>query len=296
MPSATVRRLVALTAALSALAASGGATGVAHAATRKSTSTNWAGYAVSRAGVKYRRVSATWVQPTGTCTPGSQSFAAMWVGLGGYHSTSKALEQIGTEADCSARGKISYSAWWELVPDAAKTIHLAVRPGDRMRASVTVDAGRVTLRLANTTAGTSFETTRTPSTVDLTSAEWIVEAPSACFDAALTQCAVLPLTNFGSATFANAKATSAGGYVGGIADAAHWSAVAISLTGTGGPGGRFGPEQVSGDVPAEAVPGDLTPSGTSFTVTYNADAASNVNSDTPVPSVPPFFDRGAHRE
>src|SRR5271156_2413075 len=69
-------------------------------------SSNWAGYAVtgtSKSPVRFRTVSAHWVQPSVPCTSG-QSYSGFWVGLGGYRQSSQALEQIGTDADCSSSG------------------------------------------------------------------------------------------------------------------------------------------------------------------------------------------------
>src|SRR5947209_18951858 len=95
-----------------------GGPAAAEAATRSATSSNWAGYAVSRSGVRYRHVSGTWVQPPVDCSASSgRSYSAMWVGLGGLSGGSQALEQNGTEADCS-RGSPGYSAWYQLGPEA----------------------------------------------------------------------------------------------------------------------------------------------------------------------------------
>src|SRR6516162_5175014 len=92
-------------------------------------STNWAGYAVHRAGVSFRQVSGTWIQPSAICVKGQPSYSAAWVGLGGYNPTSGALEQIGTEVDCTAAGKVTSSAWYELVPAPSRAISLPVAAG-----------------------------------------------------------------------------------------------------------------------------------------------------------------------
>ena len=52
---------------------------------------------------------------SGCRSAGSATYSSVWVGLGGYAQTSRALEQIGTEADCSAAGQATYSAWFEVV-------------------------------------------------------------------------------------------------------------------------------------------------------------------------------------
>ena len=61
------------------------------------------------------------------CTANSQpTYSAYWVGLGGGGQQSSALEQIGTQADCSTSGTATYYAWYELVPSAP----VKLVPGD----------------------------------------------------------------------------------------------------------------------------------------------------------------------
>jgi hypothetical protein len=261
-------RRFALSATLIAAIAAGAAPAPAGAATWATTSLNWAGYATSRPGVSFRRVSATWVAPAAHCSSGGRRYSAVWVGLGGFHTTSKALEQVGTEADC-AGGKGYYSAWYELVPAAPVKLGLTVRPGDAMSASVTVSGHSVTLFIANRTRGTTFSKRLDVARVDVSSAEWIVEAPSSCGDNG--DCRALALADFGTTSFANVKATKSTGHTGTISDPA-WSAAAITLSPHRGPGGlRFASE---GDL-GSAVPADLSPAGDAFTVTYQpADGAA----------------------
>src|SRR6201995_4887896 len=78
------------------------------------TSANWAGYAAT--GAQFSKVSGSWVQPQASCD-GSRGDAVFWVGIGGATQESSALEQTGTEVDCSG-GSAAYSAWYELVPAA----------------------------------------------------------------------------------------------------------------------------------------------------------------------------------
>ena len=115
MPSRRVPALLGLAALAAALALAAAAG--ARASTWATTSSNWAGYATSRPGLGFRRASGTWVAPAAHCGSGGRRYSAVWLGLGGLHTTSKALEQVGTEADC-AGGKGYYSAWYELVPAA----------------------------------------------------------------------------------------------------------------------------------------------------------------------------------
>ena len=92
-------------------------------------SSNWAGYAVHKPGVSFHTVSGTWRQPDAKCTPGAQTYSAFWVGLGGFSLNAPALEQTGTEVDCSISGKVVSTAWYELVPAASMPIRLTVQPG-----------------------------------------------------------------------------------------------------------------------------------------------------------------------
>src|ERR1700750_2391875 len=98
---------------------------LADTATDATTSANWAGYAAT--GSSFSKVSGSWVQPAASCDAG-RGDAVFWVGLGGATSESSALEQTGTEVDCSS-GSREYSAWYELVPAAPVKVALAVRPG-----------------------------------------------------------------------------------------------------------------------------------------------------------------------
>jgi Peptidase A4 family len=198
------KALVSLVAAAVAAAAA-----ASTAAATDSVSTNWAGYAISDAQtidtgssttpLTFTSVTATWKQPKVKCSAGSVSFSAFWVGLGGLSSSSQALEQIGTAANCTVTGKPVYYAWYELVPAASVPVSLKVRPGDTIAASVNVNATNVLVQVKNRTRGTSFTKSLTMAEPDLTSAEWIAEAPSGC--TANGNCRVLPLSNFGKVTF-----------------------------------------------------------------------------------------------
>src|SRR5918911_1008258 len=69
-----------------------------------------------------------------------------------------------------------------------------------MSASVSVDrVGRFTLSITDATQRWTATTTQRSTTAQLVSAEVIAEAPS-------NSSGIVPLTNFGSVTFANAKA------------------------------------------------------------------------------------------
>jgi Peptidase A4 family len=237
----------------------------APAALAKTTSSsNWAGYAVHHPGVSFRQVSGTWTQPDASCIAGQSSYSAVWVGIGGYKPTSPALEQIGTEVDCNPAGKPVSAAWYELVPAPSKTISLAVAPGDVMHATVTVVGHHVTVDLEDLTSHRSFDKSLHASSVDVSSAEWIVEAPSACFSQ--FACQPLPLANFGSVTFDSAAVTSTTGTAGSIINPGWWR-TKIKLT----PGAqRFIVARRSTYGAGTATPSTLTGGGSGFDVTYSA--------------------------
>jgi Peptidase A4 family len=229
-----------------------------------SNSANWAGYAVHRAGVSFRRVSAVWHQPTAACSPDQPAYSAFWVGLGGFSQTSNALEQIGTETDCDPSGTPVLSAWYELVPAPSTPIRLTVQPGDTISASVIVNGHQATLSLDDLTRHHSFSKTLHTSSVDISSAEWIVEAPSDCIT--ISSCQTLPLANFGTAAFTSAQAQGIKRHTGSISSR-RWNSTKITLT----PGGRRYTAYHQGTVgtAGEASPSALTAGGTAFSVRYS---------------------------
>jgi hypothetical protein len=224
-------------------------------------SSNWAGYAVHRAGVRFTKIVAAWRQPNAICPQGRSSYSAVWVGLGGYSGSSQALEQIGSEVDCSRAGKVVSSAWYELVPAPSAPIKMRVRPGDAVFASVTVSGRTTVLTLKNATRHKTFRKTIRTSLIDTSSAEWIVEAPSECLNA--NACQTLPLANFGSATFGLAATQTSAGHAGTIADRG-WDATRIQLA----PGGRHFVVN-GGSTAGAATPSGLSGNGSSFRVTFS---------------------------
>jgi peptidase A4-like protein len=157
-------------------------------------STNWSGYAAN--GSTYKSVSASWVEPTGTCSSGDQ-YAAFWVGLDGYSSDS--VEQTGSEVDCDGRTPEYYS-WYEMYPANPVNFSNAVSPGDNFYGSVTFNGGSsYTLILKDTTKGWTHTVSASLSGAANSSAEVITEAP--CCTASGGS---LPLTHFSPVTFTSA--------------------------------------------------------------------------------------------
>jgi hypothetical protein len=262
-------------AAACALGALPAAASAATTDVQQASSENWSGYVAgaSSSGTsspRFRSVSGSWVAPTAKCS-GSSTFSAYWVGLGGAGQT-EALEQAGTEANCDQSGQASYYAWYELVPAAPVRMALAVHPGDHITTRVTVDGTAVTVSMSNSTTGQSAVKQLTMTDPDVSSAEWIVEAPSAC-DSSTSNCTPLALTDFGTVTFTSSSATTTDGHTGPISDQA-WSAAAVSLTPSAGSAGFQGVDLPTGGGSGSATPSSLSSDGSSFSVAYAASAVS----------------------
>ncbi len=257
-------RLLATFAATAGLAGAYAAT--ASAATvnpQEAVSQNWAGYLAG--GTQFSSVSGSWVQPTAKCGSG-QTYSAFWVGLGGSSDQSSALEQTGTQADCTAGGGTSYYAWYELVPAAPVKLDLAVKPGDHISAKVTVNGTNVTVWMSNETTGQSTTKSLQMNNPDTSSAEWIAEAPSACDGSG--SCQPLPLSDFGTVNFTGATAT-AGGHTGTISDP-NWSAQAVQL----GASGVSDISYTSGSGSSSASPSSLSSDGSAFSVSSQTGSTS----------------------
>jgi hypothetical protein len=164
-------------------------------------STNWSGYAATGAAGSFTSVSASWTEPTATCTSGgrrsSSQYAAFWVGLDGYSSDS--VEQTGTDSDCAGRTP-DYYGWYEMYPAYPVYFSNTVEPGDQMSASVTFSGtDTYTLVLHDSTRGWTQTVTQNEAGLDRSSAEVITEAPS-------SNTGVLPLADFGTVGYSSSDA------------------------------------------------------------------------------------------
>ena len=198
--NSTIGLAVAVLAAAAFVSGSGPAgAAVRHAPVHKishSTSTNWSGYDVT--GGKYTTVSASWVEPTVSCT--ATAYSSFWVGIDG--DTSSTVEQTGTDADCNGKTPVYYG-WYEMYPKYPVNFANAVAPGDHFTASVTTDGrGSFTLVLRDVTKGWSQTVNAKLRSAKLASAEVIAEAPS-------SSSGVLPLANFGSVSFTGSTVNGA---------------------------------------------------------------------------------------
>jgi hypothetical protein len=162
-----------------------------------STSTNWSGYAATGANGAFTSVSATWTEPTASCSGRTGKYASFWVGLDGFNSNS--VEQTGTDSDCSGSTP-QYYGWYEMYPAFPVNFSNTVRPGDSFTASVTF-SGTTTYKLVlkDTTEGWTQTITKSQGGLARSSAEVITEAPS-------SQSGVLPLANFGTIRYSASAA------------------------------------------------------------------------------------------
>ena len=212
---------------------------------------NWAGYAAtapSGTSMTFTSVHGSWREPVVSCAAGGAGMAsAIWVGLGGFISGDPGLEQIGTNANCDARGRPTYFAWFEVLPYIAYPIKAKVRPGDSLTASVSVDGYAVRLQLRNLTRRWSVTKDLSSETPDTSSAEWIVEAPIGCNAYA---CAPKRLANFGSVSITDLAAGTTSDS-SALTDPS-WSISAIRLA----------------NATSGATPGPLSVGGDAFTVAW----------------------------
>src|SRR5580658_7697263 len=217
------------------------------------TSENWSGYAVL--GTSFTSAKGSWTVPTVTCSKTPNSYAAFWVGLDGYSSTT--VEQTGTDSDCDGTSP-SYYAWYEFYPAGSVEItSVPVSPGNQMSASVTYSGSEFTITITNETTGKSYSKSSRVSGAKRSSAEWIAEAPCCT-----NRGGILPLSDFGTVSLGNDYTGISGtndatdsSVSGPIGDFSTWEKI-IMATSSG---------------TDEAVPSVLTSDGTSFDVVWDSE-------------------------
>jgi len=130
---------------------------VASQTTTVVSSSNWSGYVVGNG--PYTSVQGTFDVPN-ILSSSTNTDTAEWVGIDGFTKT------------------YVVQAWWEILPASATPISMTVSPGD----SITVTIGQISgtdwaITLTDNTTAQTFTTDQT-YTGPLTSAEWILEAPT----------------------------------------------------------------------------------------------------------------------
>jgi Peptidase A4 family len=174
------------------------------AASSKTSSTNWAGYAdVSTTNGTFTKVSGSWTVPKLTCTK-EDRITSDWVGLDGFSSAT--VEQDGTASQCFEGTPVYYS-WYEMYPAGTIEVGASVAAGDKISAAVTRSGSSYTLKLTDSThsANSFSKTASCPTSTCLdTSAEWIAERP------AFASTGIVPEAQFSAVKFSSASQTAGG--------------------------------------------------------------------------------------
>jgi hypothetical protein len=246
--------------------------------TQAVVSSNWSGYVARRTqGGGFDRASGSWTMPAISCATGDGSSAAFWVGIGGWGRSSPSLEQLGASGDCTPSGAPSLRLWTEIVPAPPIFLPLRLAPGDHVTATVSVAKGSVTFDLRNATRGTHYtHTTRERRALDVATAEWIAEAPSLC--RTISECEVVPLSDFGTVRFTNVLASGSG--VSGPLGAPTWRVTPVALIGSTG-SSRY----IAATNPFGAVPQPPAPGGRAFTIAFRRSLGGAVPA-RPLPGAP----------
>jgi hypothetical protein len=209
-----------------------------------SDSLNWVGYALSRTGVRFTAVRATFFVPYLDCAESRGSaLSSEWVGLDGFVGHAETVEQGGIAANCSAAGKPSYFGWYEMFPRPEVRASLPVSAGDSVTVSVTYDASTSDFRISivDNTRGSAFTIRRACPRVRVggrlvrclrNSAEMISEAPVVGSGRHLV---IAHLADYGAISFAGISVTDGRKARGSILSP-HWNATKITqLASSAGP-------------------------------------------------------------
>ncbi|MCL5107581.1 MAG: G1 family endopeptidase [Chloroflexi bacterium] len=163
-----------------------------------SISGNWSGY--KALGGNFTAVAGTWTVPW-VKSMGSSSSSSTWVGIGGAGYPD--LIQAGTQGYFDGAGAVHYEAWIETLPQAMSRVALEVKPGDVVTVVVAQAAGdQWSIKIQNRTSGEEYQTAVQYES-SLSSAEWIVEAPS-------VDGRTLTLVDFGTVRFSGLSVVKEG--------------------------------------------------------------------------------------
>jgi hypothetical protein len=221
-------------------------------------SNNWSGYAaVAKKNVALRFVESTFTVPSVNCSAvrigsGGQTYAAEWVGLDGFNSTT--VEQTGVDSFCnSTTGAATNQAWYEMFP-LDPVVFTGVNPGDTIFVAVYFDksTNQYQLTMEDKTTGADMQADQncpSGSTCDRNSAEVIEEDPGGSVAGGIN------LADFGTANFSASLVTARDGLRGTLSPSSLWTSTEIIM------------QDPSGD--DMATPSALTDSGADFSVTWN---------------------------
>jgi len=139
-------------------------------------SPNWSGYIVTPG--TYTEVSGTFTVPSlSSYVPNSAT--TEWVGIDGFPSGNDSLIQAGVDEIPVDSTHFAVQPWWEILPAPQTNItSMTVGVGDSMTVTIQqLSASEWSITVKDDTNGESFVTDQTYDG-PLTSAEWIVEAPT----------------------------------------------------------------------------------------------------------------------
>jgi len=222
-------------------------------------SQNWSGYAaVAKTNVALRYVTSTFTVPSINCSKvaigsAGQTYAAEWVGLDGFNSTT--VEQTGVDSFCdSSSGPATNQAWYEMYP-LDPVVFSGVSPGDKIWVSVyyNTSTSEYQLFLDDETTGSTMQTDQpcpSGSACDRNSAEAIEEDPGGSVAGGIN------LADFGTVNFSASHVTSRSGLHGTLAASKLWTTTEIIM------------QDASGDT--MDTPSALTDSGADFSITWNS--------------------------
>jgi hypothetical protein len=221
-------------------------------------SQNWSGYAaVAKQNVALRFVESTFTVPSVSCSAvqigtGGQTYAAEWVGLDGFNSST--VEQTGVDSFCnSSTGEATNQAWYEMYP-LDPVVFTGVNPGDTIFVAVYYDktTSQYQLTMKDETTGADMQADQncpTGSTCDRNSAEVIEEDPGGSVAGGIN------LADFGKVSFTSTLVTARDGLRGTLSPSSLWTSTEIIM------------QDPSGE--DMATPSALTDSGADFSVTWN---------------------------
>ena len=138
-------------------------------------SANWSGYEVSDG--PYTSVAGTFTVPS-LASSSTVSAMAEWVGIDGAANSSLIQAGVGESFDPTTN-QVLIQPWWEILPAPETPItSVVVAPGDTVTVAIGQSSASMwTIHVTNDTNGQSFTTDQSYSG-PLSSAEWIVEAPT----------------------------------------------------------------------------------------------------------------------
>ncbi len=160
-------------------------------------SLNWSGYAVTPSGGGVTATESTFTVPSAGLVP--PGFAATWTGIGGYNTSD--LIQAGTAEQSLPGNPVvgpQYYAWYELLPAGEVQLtgcsgdaNCTVTPGDKVTVTISQVAG-TTWSISMTDAGHWSWSQDVTYSSSLSSAEWILEAPTLVAQTVLAPVGTVP--------------------------------------------------------------------------------------------------------